>query len=250
MIYKMFHLMQYDSIFCTPVKLDLNHILLNNEKITNRIEFHVIDPLLLICVRVLLSREKNTHKKGKNKTKMTFFFNRITGKMTSLFGGLNTAFISSSNLNSSNVSMDGISGGGVITANGVDMPFTGRSVSVVNNKVFIDGVEQKTGDDNNSGPVVTVHVTINGDCNSIENAHSVSVKGNVTGHVTTSSGDVTVGGSTGQVSTMSGSVEVEQYISGKVNTMSGNVTASSIRGSVETMSGSIKSKKHHKKKVY
>lgn len=94
--------------------------------------------------------------------------------------------------------------------------FTGRSVSIVGNKVVVDGVEQ-------GGELVgPVNVIVNG------NAESVEI----------GSGTVEVSGSAGLVKTMSGDVKCGA-VTGDVGTMSGDVTCGPISGSVKTMSGDV-----------
>jgi hypothetical protein len=114
---------------------------------------------------------------------------------------------------------NGVGNNASVTING--QTYTGNHVSIVNGTVIIDGNKQ---DQVLEGPI------------------SVVVNGNVD-RVETTSGDVDVTGSTGTVSTMSGSVTCGGNISGDVSTMSGSVRCDgSIGGSVETMSGSIRSR--------
>lgn len=95
--------------------------------------------------------------------------------------------------------------------------FSGRNVSIVGNKVVVDGVEQ-------SGDLVgPINVLINGNAESVE----------------TESGKVEVAGTVGRVKTMSGNVKCGA-VTGDVGTMSGDVTCGPISGSVKTMSGDIK----------
>lgn len=95
--------------------------------------------------------------------------------------------------------------------------FSGRSVSIVGNKVVVDGVEQP-------GELVgPVSVTVNGNAESVESG----------------SGRIEVAGSAGRVKTMSGDVHCGD-VTGDVGTMSGDVTCGSIGGSVKTMSGDIR----------
>lgn len=95
--------------------------------------------------------------------------------------------------------------------------FTGRSVSIVGNKVVVDGVEQ-------AGELVgPVRITVNGNAESVESG----------------SGRIEVAGSAGRVKTMSGDVHCGD-VTGDVGTMSGDVTCGAIRGSVKTMSGYIR----------
>lgn len=105
-------------------------------------------------------------------------------------------------------------GGSSITIDG--RTFTGRSVSIVGDKVVIDGVEQK-------GTLVgPISVTVNGNAESVE----------------TGSGKVEVAGYTGRVKTMSGDVHCGD-VQGDVGTMSGDITCGAIAGAAKTMSGDI-----------
>ena len=94
--------------------------------------------------------------------------------------------------------------------------FTGRSISIVNGNVIVDGEEQ---DGQLVGPV---SVTVNGDVDVVDNP----------------SGTVTVTGAVCTIKTMSGDVHCKD-VSGSVSTMSGDVTCGTIGGSASTMSGDI-----------
>lgn len=107
-----------------------------------------------------------------------------------------------------------LKGNGNVTIDG--RSFTGRSVTIVNDKVVVDGVEQ---DGQLVGPV---SVTVNGDADVVDNP----------------TGTVTVTGAVGTIKTMSGDVHCKD-VSGSVSTMSGDVTCGSIGGSASTMSGDI-----------
>lgn len=94
--------------------------------------------------------------------------------------------------------------------------FSGGSISIVGDKVVVDGVEQE-------GHLVgPVSIVINGNAESVE----------------TESGTVEVSGSAGRVKTISGDVKCGA-VNGDVGTMSGDVTCGPISGSVKTMSGDI-----------
>lgn len=97
--------------------------------------------------------------------------------------------------------------------------FTGRNVSIVGDKVVVDGVEQ---DGSLVGPV---SVTVHGNAESVE----------------TGSGKVEVSGSVGRIKTMSGDVHCGA-VGGDVGTLSGDVTCRNISGSVKTMSGDIRNR--------
>lgn len=78
--------------------------------------------------------------------------------------------------------------------------FTGRSVSIVNGKVIVDGKEQ---DGQLVGPV---SVTVNGDVDVVDNPSGTVTVTGVVGTVKTMSGDVTCGTIGGSASTMSGDI--------------------------------------------
>ena len=105
-----------------------------------------------------------------------------------------------------------------IVVNGVT--YHGNSVSVVNGRVFVDGVEKKTGD---GAMQVQLSIKIEGDVELLE----------------TAAGDVEVSGSVGNVKSTSGDVTCGD-VSGNVVTVSGDVKAGSIGGSVTTVSGDIR----------
>ncbi|MES2779933.1 MAG: hypothetical protein V4651_08575 [Bacteroidota bacterium] len=97
--------------------------------------------------------------------------------------------------------------------------FSGRSITITNNKVMIDGKEIPLEDQKEINISVTGYIdSINADsCNKIE-----------------------VTGSAQSVKTMSGDVSIGTHVSGSVNTMSGDIKCGNIGGSVSTMSGDIR----------
>lgn len=95
--------------------------------------------------------------------------------------------------------------------------FVGRSVTIIDDKVTVDGVEQ------DGSLIGDVSITIHGDVDRIE----------------TVVGSVEVSGSCGQVKTMSGDVHCGD-VTGDVGTMSGDVTCGRVGGNVKTMSGDIR----------
>ena len=117
-----------------------------------------------------------------------------------------------------------ISSGGksVVQVNGETYTFDGaKNVSVINGKIFVDGkeVEHKA-----SGPTINVTVTIHGDVGSVEtNSSDVTVNGNVTGPIQTTSGQVGVTGNSGSINTTSGDVDVKKGVEGPIVTTSGDV---------------------------
>lgn len=113
--------------------------------------------------------------------------------------------------------------------------YTGNSVSVINNKVFIDGVDQTP-----NAKQITIGIEGNIENLTVDYADSITVTGDV-GRVKSGSGNVTcrnVG--TDGVTTGSGNVEVGNSVLGDVKTGSGNVKSNTIAGSAKTMSGNIK----------
>ncbi len=106
-------------------------------------------------------------------------------------------------------------GGSTVTIDG--RTFSGSSISIVNDRVIVDGVEQQ------GALVGPISVTVNGNADSVE----------------TTSGSVEVSGNVGRIKTMSGDVECGD-VTGDVGTMSGDVTCGSIAGNVKSMSGDIR----------
>lgn len=108
-------------------------------------------------------------------------------------------------------------GHGRITIDGRD--FVGRNITINDDRVIVDGVEQE-------GYLVgPVSIAITGDVERLE----------------TTSGDVEVSGTCGSVSTMSGDV-ICRDVTGNVSTMSGDVTSGKIAGKVSSMSGDVSSR--------
>lgn len=110
--------------------------------------------------------------------------------------------------------------------------YTGKSVTIVNGKVIVDG-KDVTPDSKE------VTITVNGDIESLscDYTNSIEVNGNV-GDIQGGSGNIKCMNVTGDVKTGSGNVRCGD-IGGDAKTGSGNVTANNIRGSVKTGSGSI-----------
>lgn len=115
--------------------------------------------------------------------------------------------------------------------NGTKYTGSGRSLSVNQGRVYIDGVLQQPlpSTEGAAGAATTL---------------TLKIIGNVASSVSTTSGDVTVEGDVqGSVGTMSGDATVEGHVrQGNVSTMSGDVTVrGSIKsGKVSTMSGRIR----------
>ena len=93
--------------------------------------------------------------------------------------------------------------------------FTGSNISIDNDRVIIDGVEQE-------GQFAgTVSITVNGDVGSISTGFG-DIKAQSVGKVSTGSGDVECGDVSGSVTTGSGDIKCGR-ISGSASTMSGNI---------------------------
>ena len=110
---------------------------------------------------------------------------------------------------------------GRITIDGKDYG-VGKSVSINNGVIYIDGKPVDNGVGGKATP--HVHITIMGTC----------------GAVTTEAGDVrTTKSIMGDVNTVSGGVYVEGDASGDISTVSGAVSCKNVGGDVSTISGSI-----------
>lgn len=111
--------------------------------------------------------------------------------------------------------------------------YNGSNITIINNKVIIDGKDQ-TPDSKE------ITITVDGNISelSVDYAKEVRVTGNVD-KLTTTSGDVTCNNVTNGVKTTSGDVECND-ITGDVVTTSGDVKAKNISGGVKTISGDIK----------
>lgn len=112
-----------------------------------------------------------------------------------------------------------------ININGSSYSFSGRNISIQNNKVIVNGVDITNLADIDAKEI-TIIIESPIDSIDVEHCHKIEVK------------------SCNTIKTMSGSVRCAGDIKGSVNTMSGSVRAEgSIGGSVSTMSGSIRSNK-------
>lgn len=98
--------------------------------------------------------------------------------------------------------------------------FSGQSIQINGDQVVVDGVVQQ------GSLVGPITVTVNGDCESVENGN----------------GDVTVTGSAGSVRTSTGGVRCAA-VSGDVTTSVGNVNCGDVGGSVRTSVGNISYRK-------
>lgn len=107
------------------------------------------------------------------------------------------------------------SGGSSVTIDG--KTFTGLSIRISGGKVIVDGVTQ-------DGELVgDISVTVNGNCESVENSNgTVEVKGSA-GSVRTSNGKVTCGNVGGDVTSSNGTITCGA-VSGSVKTYNGNIS--------------------------
>jgi hypothetical protein len=108
-----------------------------------------------------------------------------------------------------------------VTING--KTYTGSSVAVTNNKVYIDGILQDAGEEKQ------IIISVGGDVQalSVDACTKISITGNC-GSVQSASGDIACGN-----------------VSGNVLTVSGDVKAKNISGSVKTVSGDIECNSHN-----
>ncbi|MBO2010852.1 hypothetical protein [Hymenobacter negativus] len=114
----------------------------------------------------------------------------------------------------------------------------GRSISVINNRVFIDGKEV-TGE---AAEQKEINISVNGSVESlsVDACNQVQITGDCQ-HVKTQSGSVRVGGMVGgKVESTSGSIQVDGSVNGDVESMSGSVHCGPVAGRVKTMSGNIR----------
>jgi len=108
-----------------------------------------------------------------------------------------------------------------IVINGVSIT-GGRSISVVGNKIIIDGRDVDLPE------VKQINIVVEGSVErlDVDVCQKISVAGNA-GSVTTQSGDVDISGN----------------VTGSIQTMSGDVSCDNVEGSISTMSGNVKHRK-------
>jgi len=104
---------------------------------------------------------------------------------------------------------------GTINVNG--QSFTGKSVSIIGNDVYIDNVKQV---DNIS--TSKIQISIEGNCELSQ----------------TTSGNIQISGKCHTVSTTSGDVNCV-FVSGDINTISGDVNCKEVMGNIKTVSGDV-----------
>lgn len=109
-----------------------------------------------------------------------------------------------------------------ITINGKTIKSKGTNISIINNKIIIDGITVENFDDYTKD----IEITIEGNVNKLE----------------TTSGNVTVKGDVGEIETASGDIEIDGDCGGSIRTASGDVRCENVQGDVKTMSGDIRRK--------
>ncbi len=113
--------------------------------------------------------------------------------------------------------------------------YSGRSVTILNNRVFVDGVET-------TPDAKEINISVKGDLDnlSVDCCKELNVSSSVISKIITTSGDVTVSkGEISSITTTSGDVRCKDVI-GDVRTVSGNVECNAILGNV--FGGNINSK--------
>lgn len=106
-----------------------------------------------------------------------------------------------------------MNGGGRVTIDG--KTFSGSNISIVKDKVLVDGVVQE------GSLVGDINVTVKGDVDYLKNTNGY-VKANSVGEVVTTNGDVTAD-TIGNVTTTNGDVNAK-VITGDVKTVNGDIT--------------------------
>ena len=111
-----------------------------------------------------------------------------------------------------------------VIVNGKRYSTNGGSISVINNKVYVDG---KLLSDTNEAKEKTINITVEGNVEGdiTTDVGGITVKGNCTGDVKTTSGDVDCKDVGGDVKTVSGDVKCK-FVSGRVQTVSGDISKS------------------------
>lgn len=114
------------------------------------------------------------------------------------------------------------------------------AVSIINDRTYVNGQLFDNGEPLDR----TVNITIVGDVQSMKldkgPSHvSVKVSGNVSGGISTTSGDIDIAGDvTGDVRSTSGNIKCKN-ISGGAKTVSGDINCSKIDGGASSVSGDV-----------
>ena len=100
----------------------------------------------------------------------------------------------------------------------------GASVSVINNKVYVDG---KLYEDFSENKEKNIKITIEGDIQAVK----------------VDCGDITVHGNANSVTGVNGDIKINGDVAGNVKTTNGDISAHSIQGDAKTISGDISNRK-------
>lgn len=134
----------------------------------------------------------------------------------------------------SNISVINTGNGMSINGRTIDGDFSGRKVSLVNGKVFVDGKELKTPDDKEP-----IKVEIHGELQELVcDGCEIKIEGNV-GSINGRTSTIQCNTIAGDASVGAGSIAAG-IIKGNASAGSGTIKAETIQGSVKTGSGTIK----------
>lgn len=110
-----------------------------------------------------------------------------------------------------------------------------RVTTITGTSISVNGKEYKPGEDDIKIGDIKIH---------IENSKEVyiDVNGDIkSGGVKTVSGNVLAKNISGNVSTLSGKIEIAEGVTGNVKTMSGDIDVTGgVKGNINTMSGTVK----------
>jgi len=99
--------------------------------------------------------------------------------------------------------------------------YSGRNVSIINNRVIIDGRDVTDKEDTSK----EINITVEGGLSAldVDVCNKISITGRV-GIIKTTSGDLEITGNVdGNISTVSGDIEVDGSVFGKITTVSGDI---------------------------
>lgn len=114
----------------------------------------------------------------------------------------------------------------VVTVNGKTYNLPNGNVSVIGNKVYLNG---KLVEDCNEIKEKEITIIIQGDNNTVSlDAGNITVKGNAN-DVSVQSGDIEIGGDANDVTTMSGDIEVFGNARGNCHSISGDVRVKGLK---------------------
>jgi len=118
----------------------------------------------------------------------------------------------------SNTSSSFFSTGSTVQING--QTFTGGDVSVIGNKVMIDGVDVNYSENTGS----TINITVQGNC----------------GDITSENGNITVNQNTNNVESKNGTINVKGSVAGSIENKNGNIKVQgNVQGDCTTKNGNI-----------